>query len=54
MKSILKFMGEKQMFINISFKTAKSLKSVLGSWHADHLSTSHIIKDQFFIHHKHC
>lgn len=29
-------MEEKQMFINTSFKTAKSLKSVLGHWHANH------------------
>lgn len=35
MKSILKFMGRKQMFINICFKTARSLKSVLGLRHAD-------------------
>lgn len=34
-KSILKFMGRKQMFINICFKTARSLKSVRGHRHAD-------------------
>lgn len=36
------------MFINISFKTIRSLKSVLGRWHADHFSVSNTIKDQFF------
>lgn len=40
------------MFINISFKTAKSLKPILGHWYAYRFSFP--IKDQFFIHHKHC
>lgn len=42
------------MFINTSFKTAKSLKSLLGHWHANHFPVFHTIKVQFFIHHKHC
>lgn len=54
MKSVLKLLGEKQMFANESCKTIKSLKSALGCWHADHVPIPSMIKDQFFIHHKHC